>query len=118
MASTKNWRYLITFLLPWLIVASSCQKVDVEKGTPGCIKKKIRKGEIRCVSEIKRYTYHGQTVYVFMDNAHNCDDASMMIMDEKCKVLCVLGGIAGVFNDPGCPNFWQDAHDPVTVWTE
>ncbi len=97
---------LITFL-------TGCEKLDVEKGTPRCVRAEIRKAGT-CTEHVTRYTYKGQTVYVF--DGDNCDDGAQAIIDDRCRVLCVLGGIAGNHNDPGCPNFWQEVTQPVLIW--
>lgn len=76
----------------------SCNKLDIEKGTPQCIKSKIKDfdkdqncNEGVCVKE---YLFQGVTVYAF--DPGNCGaDQTIEIIDSDCNHLGNLGGISG-----------------------
>ena len=82
-------KHFLTLLI--LIYFSSCQKVDVPKGTPKCIKQAIRNGE---VSKVDKYSFQGEDVYVYDDVAICCDQTFLVVNDD-CEELGFLGGISG-----------------------
>lgn len=107
--------------VPFLLLAtlSSCEKIDVPKGTPSCIKKQIREARSNdhsCHDMVYRYDYKGETVYLFTDDG-NCADALTLIYDEDCKLICSMGGINGEGNGQ-CPDFHQQATNKELIWQE
>ena len=98
-------------LLP--LAFGSCQKVDVPKGTPRCIKKLIK--EASCVKEVYKYQYAGEEVYLFV--ADGCPDYPTDLYSEKCQRICRFGGLGGE-TGVGCPNFYSEATDQELVWSQ
>ena len=78
---------LSTLLLGVFLSFTGCEKVDVPKGTPKCIKKKI-KNDSGCLQSVYEYNYVGEKVYVFAINTSDCIDAGNVLYNENCKLLC------------------------------
>ena len=103
-----------------ILIFSSCQKEDVDmEDESACISQKIeayKASNLPCKSgkSIYRYEFQGEYVYVF--NPGNCG-ADMMsdVYDEKCQLICGLGGIAGnqICNEE---NFWETATNELLIW--
>ena len=75
----------------------SCNKLDIEKGTPKCIEKKIKdfnKSSICKNANVEEYTFQGSTVYTFSPG--NCGaDMATEVFNSDCKSIGYLGGIDG-----------------------
>lgn len=88
----------ILLLLPLLISCVCCGKQKVEKGTPDCVKSKIKTFEQESSCDkgvnVKEYRFQDETVYVFDPGSCGADMTSEVI-DENCKTLGYLGGFAG-----------------------
>jgi hypothetical protein len=81
---------LITFI-------SACNKQGIAKGTPACVKQKIKtfEKESACSdASVKEYTFQRKTVYVFEPGTCGADMTSEVI-DSGCSSLGFLGGFAG-----------------------
>jgi hypothetical protein len=75
----------------------SCEKSDIARGTPDCIITKIGEFEpVACEDgKVDKYTFQGETVYVF-DHGIECGaDLSSEVVLEDCTHLGYLGGISG-----------------------
>lgn len=79
---------------------SSCDKLEIEAGTPDCVKEKIAdfdKSQSFCKdggTSVTKHTFQNKTVYAF--NPGNCgNDLEAEIIDAECNQLGFLGGIAG-----------------------
>src|SRR5688500_6938739 len=85
-------------LITTVLAFTSCNKVDVEKGTPRCITKKIKefnKSPALCKDPtVDEYNFQGESVFVF--NLGTCGrDFSSNVFDEDCNDLGYLGGFEG-----------------------
>jgi hypothetical protein len=111
----KNWFLLI--LLTGAIVAG-CNRENIERGTPRCIKSKIRSFENECCAtgaDVKEYTFQNRKVYVF--NSGNCGaDMSSPVYDDACNELGQLGGITG--NNTINGESFSTAMFEKTIWTK
>jgi len=89
---------ILLLLIITILGISSCQKLDIEEGTPECIQNLIKDfdKEQTCNNEVnvKKYTFQGETVYVF--NPGNCSaDLTSEVIDSDCYSIGFLGGISG-----------------------
>lgn len=84
------------FLVTLLLIG--CGKYDVAKGTPTCIKSKIKSfdKEIDCDNgmAVSKYNFQGEEVYVFDPGTCGADMTSEVV-NEDCETLGYLGGISG-----------------------
>lgn len=91
----KNYLFAMLF---GALVLSSCNKLDIEKGTPKCIENKIKDFDKNQACQngasVKKYTFQGKTVYVFDPGTCGADMAAEVI-DSDCNSLGFLGGISG-----------------------
>jgi hypothetical protein len=83
-----------------LLIASviiSCNKLDIEKGTPKCVENKIKdfNKSTNCNNaKVDEYTFQGNTVYTF--DPGNCGaDMTTEVISSDCNNLGYLGGISG-----------------------
>ncbi len=94
----KREATLIFILILTIIGFTSCQKLDIEEDTPKCIGNLIKDfdKEQSCDNgvNVKKYTFQGETVYVF--DPGNCGaDMTSEVIDSDCNSLGFLGGISG-----------------------
>ncbi len=91
-------KYLHVFILKFLIylislTILSCEKNDVPKEIPNCIKDKIKEGENNCLETVFEYDYNGKKVYLFN---YPCPEGCQLLLDEKCVntnvCTCTFGG--------------------------
>ncbi len=75
----------------------SCNKLDIEKGTPKCVENKIKdfnKKSTCSNARVEEYVFEGNTVYLV--DPGNCGaDMAAEVISSDCKSLGYLGGIAG-----------------------
>ena len=81
-----------------VISFSSCQKLAIEDGTPDWIENSIKDFDksqsCKDGVNVEKYTFQGETVYVF--NPGNCGaDMTSNVLDSECNSIGYLGGIAG-----------------------
>ena len=106
----------ITVLLGLVFLMSSCEKIDVAKGTPGCIKRKIREENGQCLEKVYGYSYQGEQVYLFVPS--NCPDAPYNLYNCQCDLVCSpSGGIAGN-GDGKCSDFYQQATNEKLIYSK
>ena len=92
-------KYKLLALILLVAVLTSCQ-LDIEPGTPKCIKTKIKafsKIEVLCPSgkKVSKYSFQDRIVFVF--DPGNCGaDMASDVYDSDCNYLGLLGGIAGM----------------------
>ncbi|MFH4969392.1 hypothetical protein V8G61_14395 [Gaetbulibacter sp. M240] len=91
-------RQIILVLVFTMISFNSCKTYDIEKDTPDCIEnlRKVFDKEQKCDNgvNVKKYTFQGNTVYVF--NPGTCGaDMTSEVIDYNCNSLGFLGGISG-----------------------
>ena len=90
---------IVSGLLVLIVAALSSCQLDIEPGTPGCIRAKIKEfssTNIPCETgkEVKKYDFQDMTVYVFEPGTCGSDMTSD-VLDSDCNNLGFLGGIAG-----------------------
>jgi len=76
-----------SFLLGILLSMGSCEKVDVPKGTPKCIKQKIREENKKsgCLKAVYEYECNGTIVYYFEYDCPTFVAMQPTIIDTKCN---------------------------------
>jgi hypothetical protein len=87
----------IVLLVVLVSVISCCNKLNIEKGTPKCVKNKIKdfdKSSTCGNANVKEYTFQGNTVYAFEPGTCGADMTTEVISSD-CKSLGYLGGISG-----------------------
>ena len=87
----------LSLLLLFAIVIISCNKLDIEKGTPKCIQNKIKdfnKSSSCNNAHVDEYAFQGNTVYTF-DPGTCGADMSTDVFNSSCHYLGFLGGISG-----------------------
>lgn len=92
--------------------------IKLEKGSPNCIKSKIRelKKQSDCKDiSVKEYLFQGKTVYVL--NEGSCiTDGIASVINENCEIIGYLGGFAG-FSEVNGEKF-SNATFIKTTWTK
>lgn len=89
----------IILVLPAIGITSlvGCEKVDIEKGTPDCVRQHIREFNKRACEKgasAKEYIFQSKTVYV-LDPGTCGADLSAKVIDMDCNDMGYLGGIDG-----------------------
>ena len=108
---------LVSILILTLML--NCQeKNPVPALTPDCIQQVIEKIKQEDLwnppATVYRYDFKGQEVYYIP--ARCCDIPSLVI--ANCDTLCAPdGGFTGK-GDGRCPNFFEEAKNPVLVWED
>ena len=91
-------RQILLILVLTLIGLASCNKQKIKKNTPECVKNRIKDFDQTQTCDdgvnVKKYTFQGQTVYVFDPGTCGADMMSSVI-DAECNSLGFLGGITG-----------------------
>jgi len=108
---------ILTIFLGFTLIFTSCEKIDVPKGTPSCIKKKIRKSI--CLDKVYEYDYDGEKVYVFETSADCIDAGRGGLYSANCEVLCnspILGGWIGK-DTSYCYNFETNRTNKKLIWS-
>ncbi len=87
----------LSIILLFAFVIISCNKLEIEKGTPKSVKNKIKefnKSSYCSNAKVNEFTFQGNTVYAF--DPGNCG-ADMMteVVSSDCKSLGSLGGFSG-----------------------
>ena len=97
---------------------TSCEKINVPKDTPRCMKKMIKEeNDGGCASKITRYNYNGETVYLVSPDDNRCSDGGYYVYDDDCNHICTpKGTIFGIKEDARCPDFFILATDSVGIW--
>lgn len=106
---------VIVFFIVGLI---GCEKLDVPKGTPRCIKKEIKKQKDNGLGFVYSYQYKGETVYLFgnISNAiiGDCNSIKRDLYTEDCDLICSPTCTGS--GDARCPDFWQEATGEKEIW--
>ncbi len=88
----------------------SCERIDVSKDTPQCVKKLIRESN---PEEVWLYSYQGESVYLILAS---CCDQFNNVYDSTCKRICAPdGGITGS-GDGLCASFYDNAIAIEKIW--
>lgn len=102
-----------------LINLGGCEKLDLEVSVPNCIENKIKEfknSPLACDSEAKVYRCDFQNVQVYVFQPGYCgSDLPIKIYDNKCNLICTLGGLEGNFLCSGM-NFYENSTNPILVW--
>lgn len=106
----------------WAILAATqpgCNKLDVPKDTPACIKKEIKKIQSENVwsppASVWQYEYNGQTVYYISAHA---GDIPSELYDNNCNHICSPdGGFTGE-GDGKCSDFISKRTNPKLIWQD
>ena len=88
---------LITILLLVGLFFPACKKLEIEEGTPNCIRSKIsafEKDAFCSDPQVDEYQFQSEYVYVFIDGSCGADLAAT-VFDSKCNIIGRLGGIEG-----------------------
>ena len=70
---------LILYLLLVLLFFSACKKLEIEEGTPNCIRSKIsafKKDAFCSDPRVDEYQFQSEYVYVFIDGSCGADLAA------------------------------------------
>ncbi len=107
------------FVLAAIIGLVACEEIDVPRGTPSCIKSKIRDIQKEPVrnppAAIWQCEYQGQTVYYIP--SYCCDNYSELY-DEHCNLICHPdGGITGT-GDCACTDFFTNRTNVKLIWND
>jgi hypothetical protein len=108
-------------LLPLLLVALlavACEKIDLPKETPHCVKAKIRDmsqgNDASGLTEVYSYLVDGTTYYLFVPG---CCDQFIELYDDQCHYICApSGGITGQ-GDGNCPQ-WSGTPETTLIWEQ
>ena len=109
----------ILLLIVFSLLISSCNKEDILKGTPQCIKKEIDEiadGEVwNPPAKVYSYKYNGQTVYYFP--TRYCDFMSSLY-DENCNLICSPDGGIIRNGDGQCSGFFNTRTEEKLIWED
>ena len=83
MKKIKVLTYLIVLGIVALL-AKSCEKPGLPKGTPDCIKNKIEEAQSSCLEKVYRYEYNTKTVYFLI---YPCPEGCYSLIDSNCNVI-------------------------------
>src|SRR6186713_2558574 len=78
-------------------IMSSCNNLDIEKGTPRCVETKIKgfnKSSPCKDASVNEYSFQGNTVYAFGPGTCGTD-MTAEVMNADCVTLGYLGGLTG-----------------------
>ena len=105
--------------ISFLLGINSCQKLDLPKGTPSCIKKEIRKilkeGKRNPPAEVWEYKYEGQTVYYIPPY---CCDIMSVLLDDQCNIICHPDGGFNGGGDGKCIDFSKNRTEGKLIWKD
>ena len=104
----------ILFFSCFIFLFTRCEKVDVPKDTPKCIKSKIKKENDNCLGEVFEYDYKGKTVYYFKSTS--CIDGLNYLYDDNCNLICSPDGGLDGRGDGGCDDFFVAATNQRLIW--
>jgi len=71
----------------FIMIILSCNKFDLPKNTPSCIKRNIKKND--CIEKVLQYEYNSKKVYVILFG-RNCvflDTPSPEYYNEDCELI-------------------------------
>ena len=117
-------KLLFCAVLISLYIVSSCKKTDdIAANTPECIKAEIKRltspsSSSWAIGSVDEYIFQGNFVYAF-EPSKNIADASTLIKDVNCNMVCFVGGFGG----PGVllcngDKFYEKAVLQRNIWKE
>jgi hypothetical protein len=83
MRKIKHLVFLI-ILVSIAILAKNCEKNDVLRGTPDCLRNKIKEELSFCLEKVYSYEYNGKTVYFLF---YPCFESCWSLIDENCNIV-------------------------------
>jgi hypothetical protein len=106
-------------LIFFIFIVLSCEKSDIAKDTPDCIRTKIvaiQEEEVRNPpAEVWKYDYRGMEVYYF---TAYCCDIPAELYDKDCNFICQPdGGITGC-GDGQCADFASERTNGSLIWKD
>ncbi len=109
--------FVVALFLSALLFVS-CEKLDVPKGTPSCIKSRIKavdgKDIVASPVSVSRWEVDGKTYY-YLQSA--CCDQFNDLVDEDCNFVCAPdGGITGQ-GYGNCPA-WTGNVERTLIWEQ
>lgn len=87
----------LSSILSFFLFSIQCDKDDPKSEMPECLKDKIailKKEDCPSVSRVLQYQFQGEIVYVIYPKSCGAD-LTREILDQDCKTICYLDGIAG-----------------------
>ena len=103
-----NTFFAVLIFFPFI----GCEKVDVPKGTPKCIKKEIKENKDReSLASVYAYEWNGETVYYFDYQ----DYPGSYLLDEECNALCA-GGYVSSWQSAPCKDFFNERTNEKLIW--
>lgn len=103
---------IIIFIITIMLIGISCNKIDLPKDTPRCIKQKIKDEQnSSCLQNVYQYSYKNKKAYLF--EIKNCPDLGNSVFDEDCNSIC--GSFWGGSN---CQEFHSLATDKTLIWSK
>ena len=113
--------FVINFVLisGLLLFSQQCSKEDVAKGTPDCIKNRIKEIANADVwnppAKIYRYSYNGRKVFFI---PQRCCDIPSQLLDEDCNVICQPDGGFSGSGDGACSDFFTARTGEQLIWED
>ena len=109
----------IYVLLTALLTVASCDKEEMPKGTPPCIKEKINEIAKEPVAnppaKVFSYQYKGKTVYYIPPK---CCDIPSTLYDADCNIICSPDGGFSGRGDGRCPDFFTSRTEERVIWED
>lgn len=109
----------LPLLLASILVLTACEKADIAKNTPPCVKSSTIKFAKSSICEdggnVKEYLFQNKLVYVF-DQGSCGNDVSFSVIDAECNALGSLGGFGGNTTING--ESFRTAEYQRTVWED
>lgn len=107
------------------IILLSCQKVDVPKGTPKCIKAKIKDEKDDDLKKVYEYQYKERSIYQFikcpatLNPGNTCDDSLIgFFTDEHCNYVCDASPPIVPNGNPSCVEVYKEATNKKLIWQQ
>ena len=104
-----------------IFIAISCNKIEVPKGTPRCIKKEINKmlkDENIELIEVHNIEYDEQSLYCFVLIQNN--DSSLIIKNNKCEEFLCYASPPYIYDPstPNCDAIYEVLTEETIIWED
>lgn len=110
---------LISVTILIFSIISSCEKPEVPRDTPDCIKQKIQAIKSASVrnppAQVWKAQYEGKVVYYITPY---CCDIYGQLYDQECNLICYPDGGIGGSGDGACSDFFETRTDAVLIWKD
>jgi len=105
---------IIIFIITIILIGNSCNKIDVPKDTPRCIKQKIKdEGKESTFQSVYKLTYEGKNIYLLVDTTNN---GISIISNSDCETICSMGGFVGI--NESCLEMIKQSTDKTLIWSK